>query len=86
MYNQISTLKIEGIKRINWTDKNTKENKSGAILHCSYKEEGISGTGVATMFVSTDQLINYNLANGNKIQALDRGKFGWTFIQKYDEK
>lgn len=85
MYNTISTLKIEGIKRINWTDKNTKEQKSGAILYCSYKEDGISGMGVATMFVDTDKLISDNLANGQMIMALDRGKYGWTYIGKAEK-
>lgn len=84
MYNQISALKVEGVQRFTWEDKKTGLEKSGANLHCSYKDDQISGTGVAKIFVTTDKLDVLGITTGSKINALDRGREGFVFIGKLD--
>lgn len=82
MYNEISVMKIEGINTFSWKDKKTGENKSGANLHCSYKESSIQGTGVARLFLSGEKYHSIGLSVGDKINALDRGRDGFVFVSK----
>lgn len=81
-FNQISVMKVEGIERFSWTDKKTGEVKNGGNLHCSYNDESVQGVGVARVFVTADTLRKDNLANGAKIQALDRGREGFIYVGK----